>query len=178
MEAELWRRSGAPWRKQTPGCKTVRGAAFADITPAPPGGVSAALAPRSRRNRAKSVAARNYEPAALSSSESAGLALFLMSLDRPDASVRKAVDAAVATAFALLAFQATLLVVRIFAIVCSLLAAVTGSLAIDWDRRPGAELVLALAGITDHAAPKLLGLIIARLRQAAGECQDQRHGVV
>jgi PelA/Pel-15E family pectate lyase len=42
------------------------------------------------------VAARNYEPAALSSSESAGLTLFLMSLDHPDARVRKAVDAAAA----------------------------------------------------------------------------------
>jgi PelA/Pel-15E family pectate lyase len=42
------------------------------------------------------VAARNYEPAALSSSESAGLTLFLMRLEDPDARVRKAVDAAIA----------------------------------------------------------------------------------
>ena len=42
------------------------------------------------------VAARNYEPAALSSSESAGLALLLMHLEHPDAGVRRAVDAAIA----------------------------------------------------------------------------------
>jgi PelA/Pel-15E family pectate lyase len=42
------------------------------------------------------VAARNYEPAALCSSESAGLVLFLMRLNRPDARVRKSVAAATA----------------------------------------------------------------------------------
>jgi PelA/Pel-15E family pectate lyase len=42
------------------------------------------------------VAARNYEPAALCSSESAGVVLLLMRLEHTDARVRKSVDAAVA----------------------------------------------------------------------------------
>jgi len=42
------------------------------------------------------VAARNYEPAALCSAESAGIVQFLMALPHPDARVGKAVDAAVA----------------------------------------------------------------------------------
>jgi len=42
------------------------------------------------------VAARNYEPAALCSAESAGVVQFLMSLPHPDARVVKSVDAAVA----------------------------------------------------------------------------------
>ena len=42
------------------------------------------------------VAARNYEPAALCSAESAGVVQFLMALPHPDARVVKSVDAAVA----------------------------------------------------------------------------------
>ncbi len=42
------------------------------------------------------VAGRNYEPAAESSSESAGVLLFLMSLPRPSKAVKAAVDAGVA----------------------------------------------------------------------------------
>jgi len=53
----------------------------------------------------------------------------------------------VATAFGLLAFQATLAIVRGASIFLSLLAALSGSLALDWNRRPGAELVLALDGL-------------------------------
>jgi hypothetical protein len=87
----------------------------------------------------------------------------------------------VATAFALLAFQATLLVVRIASIICSLFAALSGSLAIDWDRRPGAELVLALDGLVvplPDDLRKTIKLPFASLRRGAVEDEGGKVSLV
>ena len=48
----------------------------------------------------------------------------------------------------------------------------------DDEQRLAAELVLALRQVADHPAPDALCLVVARLGQAAGQRQDQRHGVL
>jgi hypothetical protein len=48
----------------------------------------------------------------------------------------------------------------------------------DDDQRLAAELVLAAREVADHAAPDASRLVVARLRQPAGEREDQRHDVL
>src|SRR5208283_3306646 len=45
----------------------------------------------------------------------------------------------------------------------------------DDKERLAAELVLALRGIADHAAPDPFCLVVARLGKPAAQCQDEGH---